>query len=67
MYNISDLENMTDGDIKNVAESLGLKKIDSTDKQELIYRILDEQAIVGAASRAAKRREAPADKAEPKK
>ncbi len=67
MYNISDLENMADGDIRKVAEDLGLKKIDSTDKQELIYRILDEQAIVGAATRAAKRREAPADKAEPKK
>jgi len=66
MYNISDLENMADGDIKKVAEELGLKKIDTNDKQELIYRILDEQAIVGAATRAAKRREAPAD-AEPKK
>ena len=33
MYNISDLENMADGDIRKVAEDLGLKKIDSTDKQ----------------------------------
>lgn len=67
MYNISDLESMAEGDIKKVAEELGLKKIDSTDKQELIYRILDEQAIVGAATRAARRREATPDKAEPKK
>lgn len=56
---------MADGDLKKVAEDMSLKKIDLNDKQELIYRILDEQAIVGAATRAAKQRES--DKDEPKK
>ncbi len=47
---------MADGDLKQVAESLGLKKIDLSQKQELIYRILDEQAVLSAASRAAEQK-----------
>ncbi len=65
MYNISDLENLSDTDLKKVAEDLGIKKIDLTAKQELIYSILDEQAIVKAANGVSRKREAAKD--EPKK
>lgn len=53
MYNISDLNEMADGELKNVAESMGLKKIDLSQKEDLIYRILDQQAIDRAAMSAA--------------
>ena len=58
MYNISELEQLSDQDLRKAAEDLGLKKIDTTDKTGLIYQILDEQAIVGAATRAANKRSA---------
>lgn len=50
MYNISDLNAMSDIELKTIAENMGLKKIDPTQKDELIYRILDQQAIDHAAS-----------------
>ena len=56
MYNISDLNAMSDNELKSVAESLGLKKIDPSKKDELIYRILDEQAINMATASAAEKK-----------
>lgn len=50
MYNIDDLSSMTDEQLKSVAESMGLKKIDTSQKQDLIYQILDKQAEDHAAS-----------------
>lgn len=50
MYSISDLNEMNDADLKSVAESMNLKKIDVSDKESLIYSILDQQAIDRAAS-----------------
>lgn len=50
MYNIADLNAMADTELKSIAESMGLKKFDSTPKDDLIYRILDQQAIDHAAS-----------------
>lgn len=44
---------MADAELKQTAEALGLKKIDLSQRQELVYQILDEQAIAGAASKAA--------------
>lgn len=55
MYNISDLNAMSDTELKTIAESMGLKKVDPTQKDELIYRILDQQAIDHAASAAEKK------------
>lgn len=52
MYNISDLNAMSDQELKTIAESMGLKKIDPSKKDELIYRILDEQAITMATATA---------------
>lgn len=58
MYNISDLNAMSESELKSIAESMGMKKIDSTPKDDLIYRILDQQAIDMAASATEKKRRA---------
>ncbi len=50
MYNISELQSMTDDGLKNVAEEMGLKRINPAKREELIYRILDEQAIALSAN-----------------
>ncbi len=52
MYNISDLQEMQETQLKGIAESMGLKKLDMSDKDGVIYRILDQQAIDMAASAA---------------
>lgn len=51
MFNINQLNDMTDADLKAVAEELGLKKIDLSQKEDLVYRILDRMAEVSAAER----------------
>lgn len=45
MYNISDLEEMSEERLVDIAEEMGLKKANSSDKESLIYKILDQQAI----------------------
>lgn len=50
MYNISELQAMPDDTLKSVAEGMGLKKVNPAKREELIYRILDEQAIVLSAN-----------------
>ena len=55
MYNITELESMDDAALRGVAESLGIKKIDlEKHRQEVVFEILDQQAIAKAASDAAK-------------
>ena len=56
MYNISDLNAMGEQELKTIAESMGLKKIDPSKKDELIYRILDEQAIAMATTTVAEKK-----------
>ncbi len=55
---------MSDVELKTIAESMGMKKIDSAPKDELIYRILDQQAIDMAANAAEKKRRGPKPKKE---
>ncbi len=64
MYNISELNDMPDAELKAVAESMGIKKIDLSKKEDVVYSILDQQAIDRAASSAAdgKRRNDRADR-----
>ncbi len=50
MYNISELQNMADDQLSNVAKEVGLKKISLADKEQLIYQILDQQAITLSAN-----------------
>ena len=45
MYNILELNSMSQPELKAIAETMGLKKIDAIDKDELVYKILDQQAI----------------------
>lgn len=59
MYNISDLNAMSESELKTIAESMGMKKVDPTKKDELIYRILDQQAIDMAANASEKKRRTP--------
>lgn len=50
MYNISDLQSMPDANLVEVAKSMGLKKANPDKREELIYHILDQQAINLAAN-----------------
>lgn len=45
-YNIIELNEMQLPELQAVAGELGVSKVSELDKQELVYRILDEQAIV---------------------
>ncbi len=45
MYLLSELNEMDENRLKEIAGSMGLKKIDSADKDTLVYGILDQQAI----------------------
>ena len=48
MYNINELNSMDEAQLRSVAKDMGIKKAESTDRQELVYQVLDQQAIDGA-------------------
>lgn len=50
MYNIADLGAMTEAELKSIAESMGIKKVDSLQQEDLVYKILDQQASDFAAT-----------------
>ena len=45
MYNINELSSMNEAELKDLAKSMGLKKVDNADKDDLVYQIIDQQAI----------------------
>ncbi len=45
MYDIIELNNKLVGELKDIAKSLNIPKYEALKKQELIYKILDQQAI----------------------
>jgi transcription termination factor Rho len=47
MYNIIQLNDKNLSELQAIAQELGIKKTDSLKKEELVYKILDEQAIAG--------------------
>ena len=51
MYDILELNKKLLPDLKEIAKKLKIKKIESYRKQDLIYLILDQQAIEGAADK----------------
>lgn len=53
MYNIIQLNDKNLSELQAIAQELGIKKADSLKKEELVYKILDEQAIVGATKKVA--------------
>lgn len=71
MYKIEELNDRLLSELKEIAESLGIKNYKKAAKKDLIYKILDEQAInpKPAAERKAEeqKKEQPAQKAESKK
>jgi transcription termination factor Rho len=52
-FNIVQLNSKSLPELIEVANELGLTKVDSSDKNALIYRILDEQAVQNASRKAA--------------
>ncbi|MDR2498035.1 MAG: transcription termination factor Rho [Tannerellaceae bacterium] len=61
-YNILELNEKLLPELQKIAGELGIKKISSFKKDELVYRILDEQAISIAGIQAEKAREKEAQK-----
>lgn len=48
MYNIIQLREKELGELQEIARELGITKMESIGKDDLVYRILDEQALAGA-------------------
>ena len=48
MYSFNDLNEMSDSQLRDIARSMGLKKVDATDSEALIYQVLDQQASEAA-------------------
>ncbi len=53
MYNIIQLKEMELPELQRIAQELGIKKPETFSKDDLVYKILDEQAIAGASKRMA--------------
>ncbi|MCM1504471.1 MAG: transcription termination factor Rho [Muribaculum sp.] len=56
MYNIADLGAMTEAELKGIAESMGIKKVDALQQEDLVYKILDQQAADFAATSAVEKK-----------
>lgn len=50
MYNIDQLNAMSDDQLRELAKSMGLKHVDSTDLNALVFEVLDHQAETEAAN-----------------
>jgi transcription termination factor Rho len=62
MYDILELNKKTIEELRVIADDLKLKKINSLEKEKLIYRIIDEQAIKGIAEKESEKPVKPARK-----
>ena len=51
MYDILELNKKLLTELKEVAKQLNIKRVDTLRKQDLIYKILDQQAILAIESR----------------
>jgi len=63
MYDILQLSEMLVPELKELAKSLGLKGINKLTKQDLIYKILDHQAVIGGGLK----KDSPAGEEKPEK
>ncbi len=50
MYNIDQLNAMSDDELRELAKSMGIKHVDSASHEGLVYELLDQQAIAEAAN-----------------
>ena len=64
MYNIIQLNDMELSALQSIAKELGIKNAESMKKDDLVYGILDEQAIANASKKAAVNKD---KEAQPKK
>lgn len=51
MYNIIQLNDKSLADLQRIAQELGISKVNTLTKEDLVYKILDEQAIAGASKK----------------
>jgi transcription termination factor Rho len=65
MYTIDDLNVRLLSELKEIAEEMGVKNAKKLSKQDLIYKILDQQAVAGEAAPARKPLVAPAASSSP--
>ncbi|MCB8999442.1 MAG: transcription termination factor Rho [Bacteroidales bacterium] len=59
MYDILELNKKLLPELRDIAKDLQIKKVESFKKQELVYKILDQQAITVSEAKAAKKESAP--------
>ena len=64
MYNIIQLNDKELSELQNIAKELGIKHAESMKKDELVYGILDEQAIINASKKSGKDKD---NEAQPRK
>jgi len=57
MYDILELNKKLLADLRKIAKELGIKRVESYKKQDLIYKILDQQAIAASEAKASKKSE----------
>ena len=50
MYDILELNDKLLSDLRQIAKDLNIKRVESYKKQELIYKILDQQALTAVAT-----------------
>lgn len=67
MYDIAELNDKLVGDLKDIAKELEVPKFDKLKKQDLIYQILDAQAVRPAATEKPKEDAAPRRERRPRK
>ncbi len=66
MYNILELNEKELTELKVIAKELGIRKIDSFAKEDLVYKILDRQAILNSTEKATTKKAEKNDKPEKK-
>jgi transcription termination factor Rho len=67
MYTIDDLNVRLLSELKEIAEGMGVKNAKKLTKQDLVYKILDQQAVAGEAEAAPAPKKASSQEAEPER
>ncbi len=67
MYDILELNKKLLPELKEIAKELKVKRVESFRKQDLVYKILDTQAIVASESKTVKKKESSRKEQEPAK
>lgn len=67
MYDILELNKMLVNDLRQAAKDLKIKKVESLKKQDLIYKILDQQAISAAEKKKEEKKDTPPKTVDKKK